>query len=183
MTPELHVYLRHEIPPHLAHQIRSFVRLQWPGINTSAQLWNYVPEDNPSTHFLLTAGELLVSHAAVRVRPVSHGGTTYQVAGLSTVFTYPDFRGQGHGQHIAAVATDHLSRSGADCAMLFCGERVAGLYRGLGWEHVAGARVTYGDPPVPKTDNLILMLFLSQRGRAARRVFEREVVHVGPSTW
>jgi GNAT superfamily N-acetyltransferase len=152
-------------------------------LNTDAALWSRVPEPNPATHFLLTAGELLVAHACSRVRDISHAGTAYRVAGLSTVFAYPDFRGRGLGERVAGAATDYIRASGADCAMLFCGPRVCSLYERLGWEHVHAARITYGDPPTPKSDNLVLMLFLSDKGRDARQVFEHEVVHVGPHTW
>lgn len=183
MTPELHVLLRHEIPPLLAAQVRSFGRIQWPGINTSLELWNHVPEPNPSLHFLVADGELLVAHASVRTRPVTHGGVTYRVAGLSTVFTYPDYRGRGLGERVVRAATEHVCSSDADLAMLFCGDRVKPLYERLGWIHLPTARITYGTPPLLKSDNHVLFLFLSDRGHAARRTFESETVHVGPSTW
>jgi predicted N-acetyltransferase YhbS len=180
---QLRTCLRHEIPAPLACQIRSYTRVQWPGTNVSTTLWGASAEDRSSTHFLLTDGELLVAHASTRTRIVTHCDSEYAVAGLSTVFCYPDYRGRGLGERIASVATDFIAGSGADVAMLFCGDRVRSLYLRLGWEHVAAARITYGDPPTPKMDNRVLMLFLSEEGRSARRVFETETVHVGPSTW
>lgn len=183
MPLELHTYVRHEIPPLLAAQIRSYTRIQWPGINTSLQLWNHTAEPNPSLHFLLTDDQLLVAHASTRIRPVTHNDTTYRVAGLSAVFTYPDYRGQGLGEQVVRAATDHIRSSDADLAMLFCGDRVKPLYERLGWTHLPTSRITYGTPPTLKSDNHILTLFLSDRGRAARPILESDVVHVGPSTW
>lgn len=186
--PDLRVYARHEIPPLLACQIRSYVRVQWPSLDLRPAVWNHTPDGDPAdaaTHFLLTEGEMLVSHASVRTRTVRHAGTPYRVAGLSTVFTYPDFRGRGLGEQVVRAATDHIRRSGDDLAMLFCGDRVQPLYLRCGWEPVPSARIYYGDEREPnlKDDNLVLMLFLSEIGRAAREMFERDPVYVGPSTW
>jgi GNAT superfamily N-acetyltransferase len=181
--PELYVYPRHEVPAHIACQIRSYGRVQWPGINSSTTLWARVPEPEPSIHFVLVDGELLVAHASVRVRAITHNGAMYHVAGLSAVFAYPDYRGRGYGQLIAQTATEHMRKSGADCAMLFCGDRVRPLYLRIGWEHISTARIAYGEPATIKTDNHILMLVFSEAGRNLRRAVESDVVHVGMSTW
>lgn len=179
--PQLHAFPRDQIPAHFACQIRSYSRIQWPGLNASTALWP--PFADPSLHFLLTDGDLLIAHAATRIRAIIHNNITYQIAGLSTVFTYPDYRGQGHGQRIIQVVTDHIRASGADCAMLFCGDRILPLYIRLGWQHLPTARIMYGTPPALKTDNHILMLFLSPVGKSSRLIWENEIVHVGASTW
>lgn len=184
MPFKLHTYRRHEIPPLLAAQLRSYTRIQWPGLNTDTTLWPKMPEPNPSYHFLLTDGDLLVSHASTRTRLITHNNTPYRITGLSTVFTYPDYRGQGLGEQIIRAATDDIHFTGnSDLAMLFCGDRVKPLYERLGWTHLPTARIAYGDPPTLKTDNHIMAIFISTRAHAARSIFESEIIHVGPSTW
>lgn len=183
MTLQLHVYSRHEIPPLLAAQIRSYTRVQWPGLGTDTALWPVPPEGKSSIHFLLTDGELLVSHASTRIRHVTHDGTDYRVAGLSAVFTYPDYRGGGCGERVVRAATDHIRSGDGDMAILFCGDRVKPLYERLGWVDLPTARIAYGDPVTIKTDNHVLAMFLSERGKFGRPKFESDIVHVGSSTW
>ncbi|HZZ43018.1 MAG TPA: GNAT family N-acetyltransferase [Tepidisphaeraceae bacterium] len=180
---ELYMYSRHEVPEEIAGQIRSYMRMQWPGVNNSTMIWPRLVEAEPAVHFVLMDSELLVAHASARIRLVKHNGAAYRVAGLSAVFAYPDYRGRGCGEQIARVATEHIRSSGADCAMLFCGDRVKSMYLRLGWRQVESARIAYGEPATIKTDNHVLMLVFSERGAQAQHVVESDVVHVGMSTW
>src|SRR4051812_33686946 len=134
---------------------------------------------------MLVDGELLISHAVANFRHVEHRGERYLVGGLSTVFTYPAHRNTGAAQQVVRAATDHLRHSDADHAMLFCGDALRAFYTACGWMPADAARVYYGDPdrPTLKSDNLVMMMFLSDRGRAARKIFEEEPVYVGAQTW
>src|SRR5437764_7687958 len=101
VMPELRTYRRHEMPRDLAWQVRSYTRIQWPFLDvTGSDWWDFTPrEDNP-VHFVIADGDLLISHASVNWRNVRHSGQTYNVFGLSTVFTYPAYRKCGHAQRV-----------------------------------------------------------------------------------
>src|SRR5437762_2382583 len=78
--PELKSFRRHEMPRDLAWQIRSFTRIQWPHLDSATRAWwDFTPRENNSIHFVLTDGDLLVSHASVNWRDVEHAGTAYDV--------------------------------------------------------------------------------------------------------
>ena len=84
--PELRSYRRHEVPRDLAWQVRSFTRVQWPQLESAKRpWWDFTPREHNSLHFVLTEGDLLVSHASVNWRDVEHKGQTYNVFGLSTI--------------------------------------------------------------------------------------------------
>jgi len=186
--PELRIYPRHEIPRDYACQIRSYTRVQWPGMSMidPRKIWDDVPRPGNWLHFLLVEGEILVSHAAINHRPVEFQGQTLNVYGLSTVFTYPDYRKGGHARQVVQAATDRInSSSDADLAMLFCGHPLRHFYTSCGWVPMDTARIYFGDKASPtlKNDNLVMMLFVSDRGRRAGTAMEKDSVYVGPLTW
>lgn len=184
--PILKSFLRHEMPRDLATQIRSYVRMQWPFLNSNDKaIWNFAPQPNPSLHFVLIDNELLLSHAVVNQRDLTHRGKSWRVYGLSTVFTYPDRRGQGLASQVVAAGTEFILKSDADLAILFCGERLENFYARHGWHAAPKARILFGDPGSPqhKTDNLIMMLLVSPTAKQSRAQFEAEDFYVGASTW
>ena len=69
--------------------------------------------------------------------------------------------------------------------MLFCGQPLRAFYSECGWTPVESARIFYGERsnPMLKSDNLVMMMFVSQKGLAARGIFEAEEVYVGEGTW
>ncbi len=180
--PELHSYRKLDVPREIAIQIASYVRVQWPGlIGRNTPLWEGTLYPNDCMHFVLTDGDVLVSHAAVGMRPLAHCGETFNVYGLSSVFCYPTHRGSGFGEQIVAAATAHIRRqSDADLALLFCGERVKSLYTRHGWQIVPGLTIRYGDD-VEFNDGHAMTLMVSKRARA--HDFSAEPFHVGPNTW
>jgi len=185
--PELRSYLKQELPREIAVQIRSYIRMQWPGLGT--ELTKIVAPPSPWVRdrqaFVLMEDELLISHADANFRTIEHGGQAYEVGGLSAVFTYPAHRGKGLGEIVVRAATEFLQERSADFALLFCGERVQTLYERVGWTLLPAARIYYGDAanPTVKNDGLIMGLFISDRGRAFKPVLEQEPVYVGPFTW
>jgi GNAT superfamily N-acetyltransferase len=180
--PELRSYGKSEVPREIAIQIASYVRFQWPAFaGRKTPLWESLYPSIDRTHFVLTEGDVLVSHALVHGRPLAHGGQTWSTWGLSSVFCYPTHRGSGFGEQVVDAATGHIrEQPAADLAMLFCGERVKPLYTRHGWQHLAGLRVTYADGKA-FDDGYVMVLFVSDRARA--HDFTREPFHVGPYTW
>jgi aminoglycoside 2'-N-acetyltransferase I len=174
------------VPRDIAIQIRSYTRIQWPHVEQriGTKLWD-VPADFPARSFVLLDGEKLISHAEANFRPVQHAGDTFNVGGLSAVFTFPGYRGKGHAAHVVRAATEHLDLNGADLSMLFCGEPLRRFYAACGWEAVAGAQVLCGvaTSPTPYENGLVVVRFTSERGRAARERFTAQPVYVGERTW
>jgi predicted acetyltransferase len=183
---ELRTYPKHAVPREIAAQIRSFLRIQWPFLNGQQnRLWDFVAVENGPITFVLVDDEILISHTEVNHRTVEFGGHNLKVGGLSAVFTYPAFRGGGHARRIVAAATDSILKSDADLAMLFCGAPLEKFYESCGWTAMKSARVMYGPKQSPqlKDDNLVMMLFVSDRGKAMREVLERKPIYVGAKTW
>jgi GNAT superfamily N-acetyltransferase len=185
-VPVLNSYPRHEVPDSIAMQIASYVRIQWPFIHgQSGQLWDRSPSPLRAVCFVLMEGEALVSHAQANFREIEFAGQKLVCGGLSTVFTYPDWRGTGLAKEVVRAGTEHIRENGADLAMLFCGERLRNFYTLCGWEAMDSAKIYYGDPAAPKLkdDNLVMMLFVSEVGKRLRERLGTEPVFVGPVTW
>src|SRR3954464_10077365 len=109
--PELKSYRKYEMPRDLAVQIASAVRFIWPAFfGRRTPLWESTPYPAEGLHFVLTDGDVLISHALVSSRPLVHAGETFMVYGLSSVFCYPTHRGSGFGEQIVAAATDHIRK-------------------------------------------------------------------------
>ena len=170
--PQISSYLKPDLPRDFAIQVASYVRMQWPQVfRGEPPLWESTPYANDCRHFVVTDGDVLISHAIAVSRKLEHSGQTFNVYGLSSVFCYPSHRGRGFGEQVAAAATDYCrTQPGADFALLFCGERVHTMYLRLGWQHTDEITVHYGDVNQPKRygDGWLMGLFLSQRARDAR---------------
>ena len=181
---KLKAYRKVDVPRDIAAQIRSYVRIQWPCLDTRGQaLWD-VRVDSPARTFVVLDGDKLVSHAEANFRTVDHGGRTYAVGGLSAVFTFPAYRGGGFAKEVVREASAALDGSEADLAMLFCGEPLRRFYASYGWHAVESARILHGDPANPVLhEGLVMMRFISDAGRAARASFESQPVYVAERTW
>src|SRR5207237_4681220 len=99
--------------------------------------------------------------------------------------TYPAFRKGGYASRVVQAATNHLLQSDADLAMLFCGQPLRAFYTACGWEAADAARVFYGDKqnPTLKSDNLVMMLFVSEKGKRLRPRILCDAIYVCPATW
>ena len=53
------------------------------------------------------------------------------------------------------------------------------------WAPMRTARVMFGDPqhPTLKDDNVVMMLFVSERGKRLRDALAQEPIYVGSNTW
>ena len=183
---ELREYAKTAVPRDVAIQIRAYVRVQWPQLDPrDGSAFAVVPETSDARTFVVLDDEALVSHAEANFRDLAHGGATYRVGGISAVFTYPAYRGGGHARTVVAAASRFLDSSDADLAMLFCGERLRPFYESCGCTAAEHARVLHGDDrnPIAHEGTLVMMRFISARGRAAPEAFERENVYVGERTW
>jgi predicted N-acetyltransferase YhbS len=183
---ELRFYPAEELPSDLKWQILSFLRVTWPGGfvgENRLRDWISPPEDRPR-HFVLVENGLLVSHAEVVWKYLDHAGETYKAYGLSGVFTYPSFRGQGYGRQVVDAGTKTIRASDADVGMFHCAPGLGPFYAASGWIPLPGATTWVGRKSAPVvSDELLMMLFLSEKGRRGRPAFEREALYFGEDTW
>jgi len=137
------VYRRPELPRLIEQQILDFGRLVWPDGFTSEGRFrdrmHEVPDD--TTHFVRAVGSLLVSHVQVIPIDVDGRDSRLAVGGVSSVMTYPHFRGEGHASALLRRAAEHIGASGMDIGMLFCDETNVRFYEGLGWHALDAGRV------------------------------------------
>jgi GNAT superfamily N-acetyltransferase len=183
--PELRFFPSDELPRELKCQILAFIRVEWWFIFREAdRFWDFTQKPTHPVNAVLTERGLVISHAEINWRLVEHAGQTFKVYGVSAVFTYPAFRREGYGTQVMRAVVDYLRASDADVAMLFCLPQLVPFYENAGWECPAGAQLVYGDPLYPQEEELAAcMLFLSERGRAARQALTSQPVYIGLYTW
>jgi GNAT superfamily N-acetyltransferase len=176
--PELVRFPHDAFPPALNWQAVSFVRVVWPWIEHGLLREMYGPQEAP-VHFALVEDGLLLSYAAVVRARVAHAGVDYDVGGLGSVFTFPASRRKGYGGRVVEAATAHIRASGADLGLLFTWDALKGFYARSGWEALRGAPMPEGPREAPRaSDALKMMLFVSEKGRAGRRAFETQPLHL-----
>jgi GNAT superfamily N-acetyltransferase len=176
--PELVTYPDGALPDALRWQFVSFVRITWPRVEGARPREVYGPAEAP-VHVALVERGLLLRYAAVVRERVAHAGVAYDVRGLSSVFTFPAWRRRGYGRRVVDAATAHIRASGADLGLLFTGDALKGFYARSGWEALRGAPMPEGPREAPRaSDALKMMLFVSEKGRAGRRAFETQPLHV-----
>jgi hypothetical protein len=141
------------------------------------------PEDHPS-HVVLVENGLLISHTEVVWRYLDHAGETYKAYGLSGVFTYPGLRRQGYGKQVVDAGMKIIRASDADIGIFHCAPNLGPFYAARGWIPMPGATTGIGPKSAPVvSDELMMMLFLSEKGRRGRPAFEREPLYFGEYTW
>ncbi len=186
MSVQLLEYSSRELPDSLKCQILSFLRTTWPedfvGPNR-LRTW-LSPESHHPLHLLLVENGILISHLEIKWKNLDHAGQTYKLYGLSGVLTYPAFRGEGHASHLVRIGTVRIRASGGDIGMFHCRPALRSFYTRAGWIPIDRATTLVGMPsaPVP-SENLMMMLFLSDKAVAHRSDFEIEPVYFGRDTW
>ena len=188
--PQLHIYRENDIPPDIECQAVSFLRVHWP--------WTFSGENRLNRHmwrgwnpapFVVEQERVLISYAVVIETTLDHAGETYETLGLSSVFTYPPFRGEGHGRRVVDAATRCIRESEADVAVLWCEPGLEGFYGESGWvatresETLIGTRKEPRLKDEPDHPSTRMMFFLSEKGKAGRTAFGRQPLFVGKHTW
>jgi hypothetical protein len=185
---ELLTFTSAEFPDRLKWQAVSFLRVQWPdGFTGENRLRDWVTrEDDHPIHIVLVEQSLLISHANVVWKYLEHDGVTYKAYGLTGVFTYPSFRGQGCGSQVITAGTAYIQKSDADIAMLYCDASLRNLYARPGWIPMDTSISYIGAEEQPELvdDEILMMLFLSAKGLQGRTAFETRPIHFGGDhTW
>jgi GNAT superfamily N-acetyltransferase len=181
---QLHIYRSSaELPLHFYYQAQSFVRI----VFVDSEDYDIDGEiDTPFMHVVLAKGKTLVSYCQVLWRMLELGGSSYKCYGLSGVMTYPAFRRRGFGGQVIEAAASLIREDPmADVALFWTAHHNVHFYAGHGWEAMPGLVTTVGDPANPQVydEEMRMMMFLSERGKAAHRDFECGRVYVGDGTW
>lgn len=185
---ELLTFTSAQFPENLKWQAVSFLRVQWPdGFTGENRLRDWVTrEDDHPIHIVLVEKDILISHTNVVWKYLDHNGEIYKAYGLTGVFTFPSFRGQGWGSQVIAAGTAYIQKSDADIAMLYCDESLRNLYANQGWIYMDAATTYIGAKEQPELvdDEILMMLFLSPKGQRGRTAFENRLIHFGGDyTW
>ena len=180
---EFHVYDFDEpLPLPLYYQVMAFSRIVWgenPDVNTADD--NQVRSE---CNFVFARDDLLIAHTALLSITLDFNGESYRCGGLAGVMTYPAFRKRGYGRRLVTAATDMILNSGDyDIGLLWTADHNLPFYAHLGWENLPGLTTTYGDPPRAYASENRLMVFASDKGRAARDAFASGTLHVGDKPW
>jgi GNAT superfamily N-acetyltransferase len=174
-----------QLAPEIACQVLSFLRVTWPeGFLGENRLRDWITrEDYHPLSFALVESDLLIAHAQVVWKQLEHAGEVYKTYGITGVFTYPSFRGQGYGLRVVQAATDFIARSDADVGMFHCDPALAAFYARAGWLPMPGAVTLVGNRSSPGvSDELMMMRFFSEMGRRGRETFLREPVFFDEDT-
>jgi GNAT superfamily N-acetyltransferase len=184
---ELLSYSTEQLPPIWKWQVLSFQRAIWPeGFEGENRLrdWITKSDDHPYS-FILIERDILVGHVNVVWKYLEHADTTFRAYGLTGVFTYPAFRGQGYGLQLVQHATKYIDTQDADIAILNCDPQNVAFYRRAGWESLPHAETFVGPRENPiQVDEVLMMRFISPQGQRSRPAFEQGRLYFGSdSTW
>ena len=126
----------------------------------------------------------MIAHAGVVWKTVEHQGVSYRTGGLTGVFTFPDFRGKGHGTSLVQAATEYMKEHRADIGLSTCHPDLRPFYQRAGWTPRDGATLVYGNPAQPQSvDELVIIASLSDQGRAGWQTVEQQRIYVGAHPW
>lgn len=182
--PDLNIYLPgEEFPLHFYYQVQAFIRIFWvDGDDFDIDLGLH----EPATRIVVAQGKSLIAYAAIVRRDIEIAGSTFVCAGLGDVMTYPAFRKRGYGGQVVKTATDiMLADASADIGLLWTAPHNTHFYARYGWLPMPDMTTVEGDPNAPDVmdDEPAMMLFLSEKGKAARASFTGGRVYIGEGKW
>lgn len=149
MDIEERSYRRPDLPREIEQQVLDFGRIVWfDGFMTDDRFRDRMHEaPDDTTHFVRSAGSILVSHVQVIPIELQGRGRGLRIGGVSSVLTYPEFRSEGHSTALLRRASDHIEASEMDLGMLFCDEENVPFYERLAWHALARDRVIVLEAP------------------------------------
>ena len=173
------------LPEHLRGQILALIRIEFHDTAGDYRGPEALPEEWHPMHVVGVEGDVILSYAGVVRQEIRHAGEAFKTYGLSSVYTFPHYRGAGLGSRVVRRATDEIEQAGdGDVALLFTSPQRAPFYERCGWVAMPGMRCLTGDPAQPVMhEDFAMMRFLSESGRRQCAAFERAPVYVGRYTW
>ena len=142
-TPKIEelVFPHADFPREFDIQLWAFIRLVWGEFISGDDRFRTRSWDEPTpTHFVLAAGDPLVSHVLVFPLSIESHHGTLRVGCVGAVLTFPQFRREGHASKLMRRAAQHI-RQTADVGMLFCDPEDASFYERLDWIALPRGRV------------------------------------------
>ncbi|MEO1166987.1 MAG: GNAT family N-acetyltransferase [Chloroflexota bacterium] len=181
---ELKIYhATKDLPLPLYYQVETFVRIEW----TDDEDYD-IDEglDEPNIHIVLSEGNTLFSYASVIWVDIVHNEISYKCYGLRSVFTFSASRRQGFGGQVVKAATDLIQqKEDADIALLWTEAHLVDYYVRYGWRAMPDTTILIGEPDEPEIFNeeIPMMLFVSDKGRAGISAIESGQLYVGDEPW
>jgi GNAT superfamily N-acetyltransferase len=180
-------YPTEQLPPIWKWQVLSFQRAIWSeGFVGENRLRDWITKsDDHPVSFILVERDILIGHVNVVWKVIEHAETTFKAYGLTGVFTYPAFRGQGYGLQLVQHATGYIDAQDADIALFNCDNNVIAFYQRAGWETFPQTQTCIGSREEPiRVDEMLMMRFISSKGQRFRPSFEQGQLFFGSdSTW
>jgi GNAT superfamily N-acetyltransferase len=173
------------LPEHLRGQILALIRIGFYDLAGDYVGPDALPEAWRPVHVVGVEGDVILSYAGVVRQVIRLADEAFATYGLSSVYTFPRYRGRGLASRVVRRATDEIELAGdGDVALLFTSEALAPFYGHCGWQAMPGMRFLIGDPAAPEPhEDFGMMRFLSSKGRRHRAAFERMPVYVGAFPW
>jgi aminoglycoside 2'-N-acetyltransferase I len=85
---------------------------------------------------------------------------------------------------VVEAATKYIAEAGADIGLTTCEPALRFFYARAGWIPLTNTTLLFGDVTSPvAVDELVLMLFVSEKAKRGRQSFEGRRVYVGANTW
>ncbi|MFE9253741.1 GNAT family N-acetyltransferase [Streptomyces sp. NPDC006879] len=178
-----------EVPTSLRAQVLALQDEAWPPVGAPSAGPSHDPALRPRSLLLVEGPGTVVAALDVLHKPLLHAGSTYRAAGLSTVVTRRDRRGQGHGHHLVNAARERLAaEADVDLVLFTCDRPLVAFYRGAGFGALPGAVLVGGTPDAPFPSDrpglskAVMVAFHSPRARARRADFEGARILLHPGT-
>jgi len=176
-----------ELPLEIKLQVLSFLRINYPDgfIDTNENRdWINNPDDKSIHIAITTKSNILISYSAVVSKQLKHMNESYNCRGITGVMTYPSFRGRGFGKRVVEIATKLIKDSDADIGMFHCLKTLKNFYVNCGWIPMEKSTTLIGDVSNPKkSEELMFMLYLSEKAILKRKDFETHPIYFGKNTW
>ena len=180
-------YPQADLPKTLYWQIISYMRTEWHYAfqgRLKGRRWIGSDEFNPVNMVLLDDG-FVVAHAEIEYRELLHDGKIYHTYGLSQIFVYHDYRGEGYGRKIVDTATNYIyEQANAEIGMLWCNHNLRDFYLKCGWIAMDSTETWLGDTrdeAQHDPDQLLFMKFFDDTVNQSK--FKNQQVYFGWTTW
>lgn len=100
------------------------------------------------------------------------------------MLTYTWFRKRGFGGAVVAASNEEIDRSTMDIALLWTDMETVPFYAALGWEHLPTANTVAGERDNSHHhEGEVMVRFVSEKARSARRDFETKPIYIGKHGW
>jgi len=182
-------YTPEDMPDVIKFQILAFMRMEWPqGFIGRFRGRRFIsrPEFHPR-HFVIEDNGFVVGHAERISRTWEHNKIHYTVYGISGVFVYPDYRGEGYGkQLIQSITADIANQPDADLGMLWCETHLCEFYAQCGWQPMENTVTLLGDTESAAQvhdEEVLCMTFFSNHAKNHRPDFDHANIYFGWTTW